>query len=256
MASNQRRYCKFAIRTYADKEQCIEIMEKRRIEGRLKGYALCLHDKDVDEQGNRKVPHTHIVVVTETSIAKTTVEKWFNATTDFKGEIANHRVEVESPYKEGSVVYVKGATFYLVHEETNGNPKPNKYHYSWDEVVAFNLDLLKSYEDQVQSGVSAKEDRTFDILDDMLRGRRMLDMAKEYGRDFILNYRKYQELALSIALQEERIEEFAQEGFVSAWLDGSGDATETIKIATKETKEAKREIETLKAILVANGIEY
>lgn len=222
MSSTEKKFKAFALVTYAEPSQVTEILEEKFNEGTLTAYAHILHDKDSIENENgervRKQPHTHIVLTASSHRTSTSVKNWFKAVTDFKGELANTMVQATHTCirKDGRRVQepidVQGATFYLVHEDKEGKPLPNKHHYDWSEVVSQNLEMLKN-PPEIENGRPQKEDKTFEILQELMNGENPYILAQKYGRDFILNYRKFCEVAQACAKfgEIERIQREVQE---------------------------------------------
>lgn len=261
MSSTEKKFKVFALVTYAEPETVTEILEKKFSEGSLEAYAHILHNKDVDEDGNFKEPHTHIVIKTNEYRTLTNVKNWFKATRDYKGEIANTRVEAGhiSKHDDGTETFelidVKGATFYLVHEsQKDGSPLANKYHYEWSEIISRNLEMLKN-PPVVQIGRPKKEDCTSEILEDILNGANLRQMAPKYGRDFILHYRQYVELANAIRWQEEQTSQYEGDAYSEVWLEARGEAVQNAQATYTENKKLTRENETMKAKLYALGEE-
>ena len=208
MANTYPKYKVFSLVTYAEAEQIDEILNQKFEEGIIDAFAYVLHNKDTTDDGSRKEPHFHVVLQSTAWRTAISVKNWFSATRDFKGELANTFVEcTHKRIEKGQEIIEKvdrhGATCYLAHEDKDGKPLANKHHYGWDDVVAKNIDILKT---PVQSGRKPKEDCTFKILEKVMNGINFFDLAKEYGRDFILNWTKYRDLASHVygrALEEE-----------------------------------------------------
>lgn len=205
MSNSSRKFSKFALNSYATVEQIDEVLKERQSE--LKAYAYCYHDRDVKEDGSRKEPHTHIVLWTQESKTEIAVINWFKGCTDYKGERANILCEVQRKciHNDGTEEYLDvdlcGITCYLAHEDKYGNALENKYHYGFEEVKGWNVALLKNW--QANSGRKPREDKSWEILERLMNGESPRTLAKEYGRDFILNYHKYVELSRAIYFEEE-----------------------------------------------------
>lgn len=258
MPSTEKKFKKFDIMTYAVTEEINEILTAKFKEGSIDAYAYILHDMDCHEDGRKKEPHSHIVLLTTTHRTATSVQNWFRHCHDFKGEFCNTFVETTKEYYDGSIheVDLKGATYYLVHENKNGEPLGlEKWHYDWDEVTSKNLELLKN-PPQLHIGRKPKEDRTFEILEDILAGKNLREMGRKYGRDFILHYRQYFDLAQAIKLQEDEICEIQEEAYTDAWLEARGEATQDKLKASVDNVKLTRENQTMKAKLHALGEEF
>lgn len=205
MSNSSRKFSKFALNSYATVDQIDEVLKEHQ--GDLKAYAYCHHDRDVMEDGTRKEPHTHIVLWTLVSKTEIAVKNWFKGCTDYKGERANILCEVQRKciHNDGTEEYLDvdlcGITCYLAHEDKFGNALENKHHYGFDEVKGWNVSLLKNW--QATTGRKPKEDKSFEILTRLMNGDSPRVLAQVYGRDFILNYRKYVELSRAIYFEEE-----------------------------------------------------
>lgn len=244
MSNTSRKFSKFALMSYATVEQIDEVLKEHQMD--CKAYAYIEHNRDVHEDGTKKPCHTHIVVYTATSKSEISVRNWFKGCTDEKGERANTFCETqrECKHSDGTTTYenvdLVGVTCYLVHEDKQGNPLPNKYHYKWDDVVSFNLQTLRTFYEQW--GRKPKEDNTFEILEALLGGASLLQLARKYGRDFILNYKKYQDLAQ--VCYSEFFDEKEQE-----------QAIETVQ-EIGEIAELEKENEMLRAKLTCAGVDF
>lgn len=255
MTNSNTTYNKFSLMTYASMEQIAEVLAEHDAE--IKAFAFCEHNRDTNEDGTAKIWHRHVVLYLERSKAETTVKNWFKSCRDAKGERVNTLCETTHicHKSDGTTVRqpidLKGCTFYLVHEDKHGNPLPNKYHYNWADVRSKNLPLLKEYQFATKP---QKEDKTFEILEKVCEGCDMFEMARQYGRDFILNYRKYTDLAYAIKSKESREAEARAEierQFYSDMLDDMGAVPTTKQIIENKNDE----IERLRAMLRAIGIE-
>lgn len=244
-------YNKYFIRTYASVEQIREIMAEHDSE--IKAFAFIEHNRDNCEW------HRHISLWLTRSKSKTTIENWFKPCIDSKGMRVQTFVECTKQCKksdgtvETQTVDLRGATYYLVHEKADGTEIPNKYHYSWEDVESKNLSLLKEYE--FGKTKDNKEDNSFEILERVIAGENLYTLAKEYGRDFIMNYTKYRELAYSIKCAEQQeldrqreCEENARNTYLAELLE----CAEPMQSAIVDAQ--SNEIERLRSILHANGI--
>lgn len=82
-------------------------------------YAVIIHDKDVDDLGNPKVPHLHLMCKLKPNYncSYENIAKWFGVPTQFINKIKAGRYEKGLPY--------------LTHQNA-----PEKFQYSEDEVYA------------------------------------------------------------------------------------------------------------------------
>lgn len=99
-------------------DEALEIAKNMKVEL----YALIIHDKDIDENGQRKKTHKHLVLELVNPIAFTSMQK------HFKGA----HVEV--------VKYKKSTYQYLIH---NSPLSQEKYQYELNAIVSNNFELVK-----------------------------------------------------------------------------------------------------------------
>lgn len=151
-------------------------------------FAIIKHDKDVDKQGDLKQEHLHFIVNLNNAMTLTAFGAYF------KNEDQNTLYQ--------PMIDKSGAFDYLTHAN---NPEKHKYEEKEVEVVG-GIDFWKKI---------VADDKTNSIIDDLIHKVRMRDMVDRYGRDFVINYRKYYEIAYIIEGQD-----FAEE--VKSGLDGLG----------------------------------
>lgn len=257
MTNSKRLYNKFAIVSYASIDDIKEICAEHN--DQLIGWATIEHNRDKDENGNNKEWHRHLVLYCKRSMCPDTIKKWFVHCKDAKGEFANTLVQYKHTCRkqdgtvEEQTIDLAGATFYLVHEDKQGNPLPNKWHYSWGEVYGNNIDVLKNWTYGTKE-TTERKDNSFEILEQVMAGASPYELAKRYGRDFIMNYRKYADLAFVIHEQREYQErQKAEREQEMAMLIYSTNAEPTAEYVRSCMED---EIERLHAILRANDIKY
>lgn len=92
----------------------------------IKSWAYILHDKDLDENGNLKKPHIHLVLSLQESRQYTTIAGYFGVPPQFVSSIKQH-------IRKGSRTFadIGGALNYLTHRNAK-----DKYQYDDSEVVA------------------------------------------------------------------------------------------------------------------------
>lgn len=241
MSSTEKKFKTFSLVTYAEPNDVTEILQSKFDDGSVSAYAHILHDLDLvkNDVGElvRKTPHTHIVLTTTTHRTLTSVINWFKGTVDFNGKRANTLGQTTRTcvHKDGTIIHepidLGGATCYLVHEDKDGKPldidDPAKHHYNWAEVTSCNLEMLKN-PPQAQRGRAVKDDKTFEILQELMNGTNPFILAQKYGRDFILNYRKYCDVAYACSQfgEMERIKKEQEENTYKEFSRGLYDLTE------------------------------
>ena len=166
-----------AIMTYASKTQVLSILEKKK--AAYTAYAMIEHDKD-------KAPkHCHIFIKFNCNRNGTDILKWFELCCDKNGVLVNTRFE--------QVHSEKGLHDYLTHSNT-----PEKHQYSESEII---------YSDENAREELLKEcvqDNGYGALEDMLRGVKLKEIARKWGRDFIRHYNAYKMLTEDIRKEEWR----------------------------------------------------
>lgn len=130
----------------------------------IKHYAYIKHDKDIED--NKPVtPHWHIILHFFNPHLMSAVKSWFK-------QFSTQNTLVQEVKDLGALVE------YLTHEDN-----PEKYHYSKDDIKTDDRDWLFSCDD-----VSST---SYDIILSILNGLTYLELAKKYGREFIINHDKY-----------------------------------------------------------------
>lgn len=144
-------------------------------------YAYILHDKDTKEDGTLKTPHVHVLC-------------HFNERPRFssvKNTLANN--DTKDTTVLGQTVMSKHLAFqYLTHS----NDK-SKYQYPLDEVVCNDYSFFQS---STQVELEAKND---EFLDNLLT-LKPLEMARIYGRDYMKNFKQYNDFRNMLLNEIER----------------------------------------------------
>lgn len=139
----------------------------------IKNYALILHDKDKDDNGNAKKNHYHMLIKTLNPYTASSVNKWFD---DDEG--ANSLCELCNTPKR--------AFEYLIHKNN-----PEKFQYNIDEIEGNWI-----FE-------SSNTDPLTDAFFDYANGMKLKDLISKYGRDFIIHYNQIKMIYLDYKQEEE-----------------------------------------------------
>lgn len=166
----------FSLITYLSIPQVSTVL--MRHDKQIDKYAFILHDKDLDEQGNVKEPHIHILVRTVNANILTTVRNWFSGYFDDKGKSINTLGQV--------IKDIRASYEYLTHGDEKSrkegkNLYPDNAIYCNDR--AYFLDHNVSKDDNIRSAYL-----------DLINGSNYYECALKYGRDFIIHYRSIKEL--------------------------------------------------------------
>lgn len=180
--------------TYANDEQIIETL---KAQGKaVVGASWILHDKD------DKVPHTHLVILSDRSRRLKDYIGWFKGLTDTEGKTINTMAKIC-----GSTSATKK---YFTHSDEESKQK-GKHQYSDEDIRILEGEGYTSvWEYKTQTDIAfeaeqkqkATEDNNESLLDDIIAGKPMREMARKYGRDFIKNYRSYRAFASEVVLEE------------------------------------------------------
>lgn len=170
--------------TYLNKTDIENVLQKHLID--IKDYAYICHDKDVSKQGTLKAIHFHIVLHLYNPKSTNVVRSWFYDTSLFSSlkPIPN---TLSQP-----VIDIDGILDYLTHCN-----QPDKYQYDKSLIITNNLDWLDTpTEDD-------KDSKSYSIVQDILEGCSMRQLAFRYGREFIINHKVYMDFA-SLILTEDK----------------------------------------------------
>lgn len=162
----------FFIRTYAD-EECVKAICQNAT-----NFAYILHDKDGCE------PHYHIIFEQRVRPAS----------------LLRRIAEIE-PTQQTVVEQLKdrkAASKYMLHADIVSRAN-GKTLYDIEDVIT--NDIERYFPAPVKNEVA---DNNF--LDDLLAGRlTRREMARRYGRDYMKNYRAYEEFKTAVEIQEREI---------------------------------------------------
>lgn len=166
----------YALITYHNEETIQNTMQYLTSNGRVRHWAYIPHDKDKNEDGSEKEKHIHLLLQLNNSMSNTAVRALFP-------QGANTLAQA---------MYDKADCFnYLTHKD-----KPDKYQYPETDIKADNI----TYWQNLQKGEA--DDKTMNIIDDLIEGLPMRLLVSRYGRDFVVNYRNYEAMASMIRKQE------------------------------------------------------
>lgn len=213
-----KRYAEFFLQSYIRKNELINYLETlRTVGGALEFYAVIEHDHDVftadDESvktgrvsaGDPKKPHNHFVLKFKSGQSKTvsSVRKMFDRAkfVDDQGKpVSVHYCEVCGNRS--------AAVAYLTHTDAKSKEK-QAYVYPQTDIV-YSGDDARLFFQSVKESNNAASDITACILEDMLSGCTLRDIAQRYGRDFIYHYHCFRELYRDIMDQEKNAKRYPE----------------------------------------------
>lgn len=175
----------FSLETYLPHEILEAWCEDAIDSGKIRHYAYILHDKD------DSTPHTHIVVNTVKQQEEGTVRNW----------IVKYGVECGSNQNTLSQVCKNPTAIsrYLTHSDQKSKDK-GKHQYSEDEVVTDSVEWYNKTKTAIEQ--RERKDYTLDIINDIIDNIPYRELIVKYGRDLVIHWRQYQEMARLIAIEE------------------------------------------------------
>lgn len=165
---------KFSLITYLDKGFLDVILLKHQEQVRV--YAYAYHDKDKREDGTLKEPHIHLVLVTYNAHTCSSIRRWFSGIHDDKG------LEITTTCQICSDVFEMYD--YLTHSTVQSR-LDGKYPYDKSIICTNDVQGVSSY---FRGDDCADYDSITLACEELLKGAKIRDLGKRYGRDFILHY--------------------------------------------------------------------
>lgn len=172
------QFYNFSLTTYCDEEFVLKTLEFHT--NQIKAFAYCVHDHDLDDNGEPKETHIHLLLLLNYPYPPSTVCNWFNKT-DTEGKKINTLWQ--------QLVYPTLMYRYLIHLDN-----PEKYQY--DPALRI-CSETKYFIDETSNG-DVSQLALFDLLD----GVPLREVAKRYGRDFIYHYGHIKQIYNDIKLEE------------------------------------------------------
>lgn len=162
---------------------CITYLNELQIKMRLlqhsnqiRVWAYALHDKDTKEDGTLKEPHYHLIIVTYTTCTVTAIRRWFSGFKDENGKDITTTAQIC-----GDVYYMYD---YLTHDTVDCREQ-GKYLYDKSIIQSNDVCGPSAY-------FRASEESNYDNItlaaEMLLKGETVQNVAKRFGRDFILHY--------------------------------------------------------------------
>lgn len=180
-----------SIVTYAQEEQILKIFESKQTQ--ILGFAYILHDCDTSES------HRHIVLVLKRSRKQCEVLNWFKACTDDKGEKCTTLLK--------PIACMRGLEEYLTHSDDD-SIKAGKHQYTEHDIKILKDEELFGYVTDYDKALERekvkeeKADEVESLIDDIINGVPLRDMARRYGRDYMKNSSAYRRYAADVVLEE------------------------------------------------------
>lgn len=170
MSKSKNRYYWFSLMSYLSEENIKSVLSFYSF--KIRQYAFILHDKDVKDNGDLVEPHYHIVIYTNNAMTCSAVLKLF------EGHSENTFIEV--------VRNKSAINDYLIHKDKN-----EKYQYPVSDITYSD----KKYFDNLSNDYSDSAENTLNICLDLIDRVPYVEMIMRYGRDFVINYKRYSDMA-------------------------------------------------------------
>ena len=166
----KRRTRSFSLVTYLDVFQVQDVLLKH--DKQIKAYAFIEHDRDVDENGEIKPRHIHILIRLIQARTVSDVCNWFSGFFDYKGLGINTLCQ--------EMHDISNSYLYLTHSTAQALEQ-GKFQYSSNDIFTNDREFFEkaSYID---------EDNITLAVTELLEGKPLKEVALKYGRDFILHY--------------------------------------------------------------------
>lgn len=183
--ANSARPRWFCLIFYGSEEELKSLLEKYSV--RISHYAYILHDKDiyaddllrddgtyVHKKGEIEIPHFHLLVSFYNGHTLSAVKKLFTTKLD------KPRAEVITD----KVIQYE----YLIHKND-----PDKYQYPKTDIVSDNLHYFEKM--CIRGDKTDTDEKAVSIVNDILAGISPRILMHRYGRDFIIHYNQYKDMA-------------------------------------------------------------
>lgn len=157
---------------------CSEILTNTELANHVEHFALITHDKDKDERGNIKPPHTHICLKCFRNIRVNNMVDYFHA--DSMSNMLNNAYN---------------RFHYLMHDSEQCR-KEGKYQYDISEVLSDDLSFWQSLQKEVL------DNTTMTIINAIIAGKTERYMCETFGDRYVQNKSKYKDCATQIMYEE------------------------------------------------------
>lgn len=172
-----RRDRKFCLTTYIDKNALIKFLSNAEW---VQHWAICTHDKDLNDDGTIKTLHTHIVLTTHCAKTNTAVQKIFDRLSteiygvdNMQNTFAMYCFDLVAQYR------------YLLHLDDK-----SKYQYEHIERIADDEFYWQKLENT--AGSNGSENVALSIFIDLCNGVSTYEMICRWGKDFVYHLPMYE----------------------------------------------------------------
>lgn len=183
-----KRTRSFALSTYLTKSQVADVL--LRHDRQIRAYAYIEHNRDTNADGTPKDRHIHILLQLVNARVLDDVRNWFKGYTDSLGLPVNTL---------GQVMHDISSSFEYLTHETEQAKAESKFIYDKSEVVSNDIKYF-------QDNSLYDEDNISLALVELCSGVSLAEVARKYGRDFIIHYQSIKMLYNDIQKQTGGIE--------------------------------------------------
>ena len=176
-AKSAKRSRNWSLVTYLDK---VTLCQRLCSIENVRYYAFIVHDRDKTADGLPKPTHIHLALCLNSARTLAQLSPRFsdiasNAGNCFGQPTRSNRAIIE----------------YFTHKN-----EPEKYQYSEEDIISNNLEYFKNDE--------TDEDNTYMIIEDLLKGKSLTQVAKTYGRAFLYHYRDFKSFIEDVKREESK----------------------------------------------------
>lgn len=185
-----KRYRRFKLITYIDRPALDDFVMSQPW---IQHWAMCTHDRDVNDDGTPKEKHTHLLLYTYDGKTSSGVKKIFDrfSKAHYQGsdiEPQNTLIQVMTdPWHEWR---------YLIHKDN-----PERFQYDEFERTADDFGYWKKYESTHGYNDSVENSAT-QMLNDLCNGATTRFMVEHYGKDFMYHIRQIREVYALVNMEE------------------------------------------------------
>ena len=169
----------FAMVTYHSRETVENVLKLYLQLGRVRHYAFIVHDKDKKPDGELKETHIHILLQLNNAMTLSALRNLF----------PNGNTTLGQPLRDKMDCFN-----YLTHKNT-----PEKYQYNENDIIS---DDLQYWKEAQKTG--SENDRTCELIRDILNNVDYWTMLDRYGRDYVINFDKYHSFASRVSYQQNQ----------------------------------------------------
>ncbi|MBQ2711734.1 MAG: hypothetical protein IJF66_07315 [Clostridia bacterium] len=176
MKINNDRTRNWSLVTYLTKDKLLLTIANL---DNIRYFAFIEHDKDKLENNEPKPRHIHLALVLKSARTVQQITKKFTNLEENAGNCFGE------PTKSNKAIIQ-----YFLHIN-----EKDKYQYNEEDIISNNLEYFKN-------DTTEDIDNCYLIIEDIMKGKSLLDLVKVYGRELLYHYNQYKEIVKDIQTQE------------------------------------------------------